>query len=326
MALAQPKVNAQGFTAEEAAELEQADKEIAELKEQSADEGGEEQQVAEQEVQTQETEPKAKDGDKTRPPHGYVPQQALHEIRKELQEEREKRARMEGAWQQIQQRLSGPQQQSQQPQHQAQGQPGQVPDYNVDPLGHLKSVNEQLMSALMELRGQHQQHSQATQQQNQYMQVMNRYASDWSAFARTTPDAVEAYNWIKGDAEAEIEARFPGIDAQHKAQLLQAEEENIIANAYSRGKNPAQIIYDLAKRRGYKGRQPAQEENKLERLAKGQKASASLQSTKGAAGAGGSPETMSLATLSELMASSDPADQAKADEMWDTMARRGLLG
>lgn len=318
MPLDMPKTNAQGFTEEEAAELEAAEQELAATEPPATETPEAEQPEPTDEAPEVETKPA--NSDKTRPPTGFVPQQALHEIRKELQEEREKRARMEGAWQQIQQRLNG-EQKPQQPNGHAQ--PAQIPDYNTDPLGHLQGTIVALQTELASIKGQTQQQTQAQQQQTQYMQVMNRYANDWSALSRTTPDALDAYNWIKADAEAEIEARLPGITPEAKAQLLQQQEELIIANAYRNGHNPAQIVYDLAKKRGFKPKAAPVQEDKLARLQNGQKAAKSLSATKGAPNAGS--DAMSLEMLSELMASPDEEDRAKADEMWTKMARRGML-
>ena len=317
MALITPtKTNNQGFTPKEQADLDAADQELdagepaeeAEEPEAPAEEADAEPEVAEEAA----PQDAPKDAPKGKPPAGYVPIAALKERDHKLQEMREKVARMEGAWTQIQQRFQPPQQPNAQQQQQA-----QIPAYEQDPLGHLQGTIQALNSELAAIKGHTQQQTQMTQQQAQYQQVMNRYASDLSTQARKTPDFTDAYNWLAANVEAELEAR--GFDnPEQRAAIIRQEEETVIANAYQSGKNPAEILYNLAKHRGYKGKQP--EENRLERLQKGQKAAASLSQTKGAGNAG-TAANMSLESLSELYKS----DPDAADKMWVQMAKSGRL-
>lgn len=109
-------------------------------------------------------------------------------------------------------------------------------------------------------------------------------------------------------------------------ERIEYEEGWLAGLAMREGKNPAQEFYEVAKEWGYKpkGSEQPKEENKLARLAEGQKKSASLSATKGAGTQ--SDDNPSLESLSELYASKDPEDHAKADRMWNRMAKAGKLG
>lgn len=311
--------NAQGFTPEEQAELDAAEQEDVPVE-------GEEPAEPEEQPEPQEAEAEEKPGkavpqatEKAKPPAGYVTIDALHKERKAAQEARERAARLEGAWSQLQERMKAPQQ------PQAQQQPGQppaqIPDFNVDPIGSLQGQLAQAMSVINELKGHTQQQTEAQKKQAEYNQFVDAYRSSVNAYTREAPDFGEAYKWLEQDATKEIEARYPGISPQDVQAILQGEEERIVAHAFRSGKNPAEIVYNYAKARGWKKPAPTQEENKLERLKQGQKAAASLGATKGAGKQNG-VDNMTLEAYAELMES----DPAKAEQMWPSLAKRGLFG
>lgn len=239
------------------------------------------------------------------------------DLGKALKEERERRreveqriARMEGAWQQVQQRINQPSPPN------GQQQPAQtVPSYDQDPIGYLKAQNEQLAQQLHALSGHAQQQAQVGQQQQFYSDVMNRYEASRSQFVRQQPDYAEADAWLRQNIDAELEARGFDDPAERKA-VMEREEGFLVYRALASGKNPAEQIYRLAQHRGFKKPALAAEENKLDRLTRGQKASASLGATKNAPG--GKPELTleHLATLSG----------ADFDRAWAMMEKRGLLG
>jgi hypothetical protein len=307
------QTNDQGFTPEEQAELDAAEQENVPVEGEEVEEQPESEPEPVAEEKPTKAAPQATE--RAKPPAGFVPQSALHEARQQAQEARERAARLEGAWAQLQDRLKPQQQQQSGPA------PAQVPDFNVDPIGNLQGQLAQAVQTINELKGHTQKTVEQQQQQAQYNQFVDAYRSDVSSYAREAPDFGEAYRWLEQEATREIEARYPGITAQDVQSILVAEEERIVANAFRNGRRPAQVVYEYAKARGYKKPAPAPEENKLERLKAGQKAAASLGSAKGAGKQNG-VDNMTLEAYAELMES----DPAKADQMWPALAKRGLFG
>src|SRR5688572_9788461 len=135
--------NAQGFTDEEQAELDAAEQEGAAIDPVESPEPEPEPAPA---PQASKDEPPAAQPDPkgAKPPPGFVPQAALHETREELRahkaESAATKARMEQMFQQLVQRVG----QQQQAQPNGQAQPGQIPDINADPIGHMQAKAEQL--------------------------------------------------------------------------------------------------------------------------------------------------------------------------------------
>lgn len=294
----------EGFTADEKAQMEAAPDAPAD------DQPPEAEQPAEQEA-----EPKA-----DAKPNGKDTQEREHggDLGKALKEEREYRrqlqtdkANMERTLQQILARVPT----AQQPQPNGQQQPQNVPSYDQDPIGYLKAQNEQLAKHVEALSGHAQQRTQADQQQQFYSDVMSRYEASRSQFARQTPDYAEADAWLRQSRDQELEALGMDDPAERKA-MIERDEGFFAYRALATGKNPAEQFYRLAQQRGFKAKTAQPAENNLDRLARGQKAAASLGATRNAPG--GKPE-LTLEYLSTLQG-------ADFDKAWATMERQGKLG
>lgn len=272
----------------------------------------------------QETEPEEKPAVESRLPEKAVAalaEKSEHggDLGKALREERDRRRasderaeRMEKAFQEILKRTSG---QPQQQQGDIQQKPAQIPDFNQDPIGNLQGKLAIALERIDQLTGQTQQHRQQTQQQVEYNQFLNQYHASVQAYARTQPDFGEAYNWLAQTAQAQIEARYPDLSHQEVQQRLNAEEENIVRYAFQKGRNPAEAIYNVAKSLGFK-KEPAQPENKLARLAAGQKAASSLSGGKNAPNG---QDNLSLEYLATLHGD-------EFDKAWALMEKKGMLG
>ena len=286
-----------GFTAEEEAELQAGDDIIDDVGQDG--EGGEESQPA-----AKEPEQKAEAKPNGKAPDGYVPQAALHEARQRGKEDRERADRMEKMFQRLMEDRQQPKQGAKD---------AEIPAYDVDPLGHTKGLLDRAVRELQEIKGAHQERTKQEEQYAQTQQKLSQYANAVSTFKRQTPDYDEAFQFLNDVRDKELAVFIE--DPNERAERLQYEEGVIAGRAMAQGKSPAQIFYDLAKHRGF-GAKLAQEENKIERLQKGQQAAKSL-------GGGKAPEgEMSLDRLTKL-ADEDPEE---FDKQWRIMQRKGMLG
>lgn len=124
----------------------------------------------------------------------------------------------------------------------------------------------------------------ATKQEAQRNELVGHYRNDAAAFAAANPDFNEAYNHLLQSRARELQAL--GYDTPAELQkALQNEEMSIAMMAFEKGKSPAQVIYDLAKGRGYKKADPkADAEAKLDTIERGSGLNKSLSAAAGASG------------------------------------------
>jgi hypothetical protein len=310
------KTNDQGFTKEEQAELDAAEQEQAAGEAPEIEEAEEQPEPAPQAKPDAPQQPQQQQTEKGKPPPGYVPSGALEEERGRRKELAERMQRMEQTFQQL---VLRQQQQPQAPQPNGQAQPGQVPDYDTDPIGHLRAQLGMTLQELNSLKGVTQQTRAEQEAYAQMQQQMATYERHTQDFVRKTPDYGEAANFLR---ETRQRALSHFMSPQEVQQRIEYEEGLLAGKAMNDGKNPAELFYAMAKEWGYKPKGADQSENKLERLQTGQRASASLGNVKGSGKpAGGSADTMSLEALSELY----KTDPIAADRMWDKMAKAGKL-
>ena len=303
--------NANKFTPEEQAELDAADQEQAGGDAPEVEEGGDEQPEPAPQEQQQKAAPQQ---DRGKPPPGFVPSGALEEERGRRKELAERMGRMEQTFQQLVLR----QQQQSQPQPNGQAKQDQIPDYETDPIGHMRALLQNTQHELASLKGVTQQTRQEQEAYAQMQQSMSQYERHTQEFARATPDYTEAATFLRTMREKALN-RF--MSPAEVDQRIQYEEGLLAGKAMMEGKNPAQLFYEMAKDWGYKAKGSEPQESKLDRLKNGQKASASLSTSKGAGTPAGSADAMSLEALSELY----KTDPVAADRMWDRMAKAGRL-
>lgn len=164
---------------------------------------------------------------------------------------------------------------------QAQREPlAQAPDKDTDPLGfmthQLETINKQVADFQAALV---QQQTQQTQL-GQFQQFQQQVSLLRDQFAKATPDFPDAYTHIRNARTSDLRA-FGLTD--DKIQQAMFQEEAILAqNAIRQGKNPAEVIYDMAKRHGYVAKAaatPAAPDAKLAAVQQAQNASKTLPST-----------------------------------------------
>lgn len=266
-------------------------------------------------VQQPAAQPDAQPAQQTQQPQDQQPDQrtvplaALQEERAERKRLRDEMQQMRTQQDQLVQRILANQQQAQQPQQAA----PQIPDFNTDPVGHLRATNEVLQRQLQEvtgyLNGQNQQQQQLTQQQSAHQAVQNFVVAAEHEFRAQAPDYDAAAAFLQNSRAAEYRA----LGMTNPLQIQQALQQDIVAMAniaHQSGTNVAEAAYNLAKARGYKAAAPAQgaaqqQDNaaRLATIAQGQQQSQSLSGS-----GGGAPAPMSIEKLLQM----DDAEFSKA--------------
>ena len=213
-----------------------------------------------------------------------VPLPILLEERKIRQQVEKERAEERRRFDLLLQRFSA-QQQTAQPQQQAPQAPP-LPDPQADPVGHLlerlnraELTQAQVIQAIV---AQRQQADQQTQQQQMVAALQNRARAAEQEFAAATPDYTDALNFL-ADARHKELAALGYEDAAERQAVLSHEAMSLAAAAMQQGRNPAAVVYEMAKLRGYSAKpvqSPAAE--KFQQIAQGQAQSRTLGAVRGA--------------------------------------------
>jgi len=191
----------------------------------------------------------APDAAGTKPPKGYVSVNALRE-------EREKRRAKEQEFTVLNTRLETLMQLANAQQQQAQTQQQQtaapeIPDVTVDPVGHFKAKNALLEQQVAQLANGFQQQNQQQTVQSNIARLTQIATAQEQEFSKTTPDYQEAAEFVKGLRDMQLQA-LGATDPAQRQILLQQEAMQIAAGALQNNKNPASVIYDIAKASGWK--------------------------------------------------------------------------
>ena len=153
-----------------------------------------------------------------------------------------------------------------------------VPDPVTDPLGHMMHQMKEIQDKINEFQSKSAATQQETQQQQQAAQFANGVRAQVQDFIGKQPDYLQAYEHLKNVRTQDFRAL--GVPEQQIPAMLNQEELNITIQAVKQGKNPAQLVYDFAKRYGYVAKAPTETpEQKVERLQKGAKAADHVAST-----------------------------------------------
>ena len=232
-----------------------------------------------------------------------VPQGALHQ-------ERERRKAAEAATQALQDRLAALEAKLNPPPEIV------IPDPVLDPKGFKQFQIDQINQRAKEQADNERRQMEAQQHQ----QVMARLNQDVQAFRATTPDYDPAFQHAVKVRQEEL--AFYGNSPEQIAAQLETDVQAIVAQAYSQGKNPAELFYAYAKMRGYQtpvAPQPNPAVAQVAALAEAQKQTQSLAPAGGPANDGG----MTLETLSR-MSEADLAKMPKAQR--DEVMRKAMGG
>lgn len=184
-----------------------------------------------------------------------VPLQALQEERAEKRQLREE-LRQYREWQaQLAQRLQ-----------QASinlGQPPaeQVPDPKTQPLEYINHVLGNVQATTSELQQWRQQQETAAQQRAAVQQYAAWATAQEQEFAKNQPEYPDAYRYAAETRDQEL--RSLGYeDPAARAAIVRMNTAEIINNAVQQGRNPAELVWEYARARGYqpKGRRGGESE------------------------------------------------------------------
>lgn len=210
-------------------------------------------------------------------------------------------AEQEARWKAAEERLNG----LTAAQKPAEPEAPSIPEYDVDPLGHLAAragIHEQVLVQAV----------QTIQQQQQNAASAQRWQSEVADVVKETPDWPDAVNYLAEVRKNELETVF-GMKESDVHAALTAEAHEIRQAAARIGKSAPLIMYEMAKARGYTG--AAKESSPaatatadLKRISDGQRKAAASNSN-----GGGDMGIISLETLAEM----------SADEYDDYLTKRG---
>lgn len=184
----------------------------------------------------------------------FVPLQALQEERAEKRQLREE-LRQYREWQaQLTQRL----------QQMPQGQQAQVPDPQTKPLDYINHVLGSVQSSTAELQQWRQQQEAASQQRATVQQYADWARGQEAEFSRGQPEYRDAYRFAAESRDKELQA-LGYSDPAARANIVRMNTAEIIHNAASQGRNPAELVWEYARARGFtpKGTRSAEGQAKI---------------------------------------------------------------
>lgn len=238
-----------------------------------------------------------------KPPPGYVPQGALHQ-------ERERRKATEAQFQTLQQQLAELQAKLNPPPEIV------IPDPILDPKGFREFQIKQITERAEEKAAAERRAMEAQQQQL----VMTRLNQDVATFKATTPDYDNAFQHAVKARQQEL--AFYGNSPEQIASQMEVDVQAIVQQAYSQGRNPAELFYEYAKMRGYSAPVAApvvsQAAVQVQALAEAQRQTQSLSPAGGPANDGG----MTIETLSKM----SEAELAKMPKAQRDEVMRKVMG
>lgn len=170
------------------------------------------------------------------------------ELREALEAQARKTAEMEAALNEMRQNM----QRQEQTKQEAARPREAIPDADEDPLAYQQYQLKQLGQALTEQQKYLNAREQAEVAQKQQEAFVNYYKSSAQQFAQKQTDFGEAYNFL---TDARIKEHMAAGYSNQEAQSLIIEEEMaIVAKALQDKVNPAERIYNVARNRGYNGK------------------------------------------------------------------------
>lgn len=190
-----------------------------------------------------------------------------------------------------------------------QEEPEIVPDQSTDPLGYLLYQNKKTQEMLANFTTKQQESALASAQENAQRAVMQAVVDQVKAFEVTHTDYQDAYKHLVTSRGNELTAM--GYNKNQIAEIIGGEHGALIENARAAGKVVPQVVYDLAKMRGYTAKTPVVvADDKLETIKKGLEAAKGVEPS-GTPSGKTTAANLRNASLKEL--------QSAADTQWDEM-------
>jgi hypothetical protein len=170
----------------------------------------------------------------------FVPLQALQEERAEKKQLREE-LRQYREWQaQLAQRL----------QQMPAVQPPQAPDPQTRPLDYINHVLGSMQNTTAELQQWRQQQEAFAQQRTAMQQTADWAQAQEREFSKGQPEYHDAYRYAADARDKELQVLGYG-DPAVRANIVRMNTAEIINNAISQGRNPAELVWEFARARGF---------------------------------------------------------------------------
>ena len=227
----------------------------------------------------------------------FVPLQALQEERAEKKQLREE-LRQFREWQaQLTQRLQ---------QMPAQRDVDPVPDPQTKPLEYINHVLGNMQASTAELQQWRERQEQVAQQRSTLQQYASWATSQEREFAKAQPEYHDAYRYAAETRDKELQA-LGYADPAVRAGIVRNNTAEIINNAVQQGRNPAELVWEYARARGFapKGTHPGGDAEAAAKIAAGLQAAGGKLNKDGVGGEG----EMSAKDLAGI---SDPDEFEKA--------------
>jgi hypothetical protein len=233
---AMPEMNESESKFFESGGREVADSLLEQALAEAGDEGREPATASAQEPAVEAARPAAAENREGR----FVPLQALQEERAEKKQMREE-LRQYREWQaQLAQRL----------QQMPAAQPPQAPDPQTRPLDYINHVLGNMQDPTAELQQWRQQQEAAAQQHAAVRQYASWASAQEQEFAKREPEYHEAYRYAADARDQELQA-LGYSDPTSRANILRMNTAEIISNAMQQGRNPAELVWEYARARGF---------------------------------------------------------------------------
>lgn len=226
------------------------------------------------------SEAPVKEQEEKKPPDGYVPHGALHaermtrrRLERDLAEERMKWETANKRLEEIAKKFSPPE---------------KPIDPNEDPVGGIIHETKQTREEVAQLRKEREEEKKIGEQERRQRAFVDRFDRDARGFASKTPDFTAAQTHLFQDYISEaIEA---GATQEEASQEAWRQWHAVVNRAFELEESPAERLYKLAKRRGYKG----QTEDKIETISNGSKATSPLSAS------GKAPSRLTAETIADM--------------------------
>ncbi len=188
-----------------------------------------------------------------------------------------------------------------------------APKFEDDPAGNLKHENEQLKKDLAAIRERLEKQDASAKESERLSQFTGAVKAAEAEFAKEHKDY-----WKAAEHVAEVwrdEFREAGFDEKDLPRLVFGKSVAITNKASESGRNPAEAIYNIAKRYGFAAKPQDEPKDKQKGDSKLKSIEKGLEAAKGAGGGTGpDADDASLASLSQL--TDDELDKRVADKDW----------
>ena len=126
-----------------------------------------------------------------------------------------------------------------------------LPALDKDPLGHVLGQLERQGKLLDRLAGNEGERIKLNRAQGEVAEIAGKAQELEAVFMKTTADYQQASTYLQQWRHAELE-EMGYTNPQQRQQMIAAEAIQIARAAIAQNKNPAEVVYNAAKRRGYK--------------------------------------------------------------------------